>query len=121
MTEQLVGGPQRFVVVEETGAIEQASVNTDAVVDGSEIDARPWSSLAYTIAVATNDVTWTVFGANSSDYSDEVAVNGPASVAAAAASSYAVDPAPYGHYRVKIKSTVGGAHGVATVAGLAKG
>ena len=120
MAEKLVGGPQRFVVVEETGAIEQASVNADTVVAGSEIDARPWASLSYTIAVATNGVTWTVFGANSADYSDEVAVNAPANVAAAAVSSYAVAQAPYAYYRVKILSTVPGSHGVATVAGLAK-
>jgi len=65
-------------------------------------------------------VTWTVFGANTADYSDEVVVNAAANVAANAVSSYVVAQAPYAYYRVKIRSTVAGAHGTATVAGLAK-
>lgn len=99
----------------------QASTASTAVVDGSEFDARAWRSLAYTIKVATQDVTWSVFGANASDYSDEVAVLSPASVAAGAGSSYAVAQAPYAYYRVKIIDTVGGVHGTATVRGILKG
>lgn len=118
---QIVGGVHRQVAIEIVTPAAQLSANTDAVVTGSEIDARPWRSLAYTIKVATNAVTWTVFGANASDYSDEVVVNSAASVAAGSASSYAVSQAPYAYYRVKIRSTVADTPGTATIAGIAKG
>lgn len=121
MTMQMVGGMHRTVAVDAVGPIEKTSANAYAVVVGSEIDARPWASIAYTIAVATNAVTWTVFGANSAEYNDEIDVSTEASVAAAAVGSYAVAQAPYAYYRVKVRSTVGGAHGVATVSGIAKG
>ncbi len=90
------------------------------VLAGAETDARVWFSLCYTIKVITNPVTCSVWGANAADYSDEVAVLSPVSVAASAASSYAVAPAPYSYYRVKIIDTSGGSHGVATVRGIAK-
>ena len=121
MTMQMVGGQHRQVAIDAVGPIAKTSANADAVVVGSEIDARPWRSVAYTISVATNAVTWAVFGANAADYADEIDVSTAASVASGAASSYAVAQAPYAYYRVKIKSTVGGAHGVATVSGIAKG
>jgi hypothetical protein len=97
-----------------------ASTASTVVVAGSEIDARAWTSVSYTIAVATHDVTWSVFAANAADYSGEVAVLSPASVVAAATSSYAVALAPFSYYRVKIIDTVGASHGTATVYGIAK-
>jgi hypothetical protein len=114
----MAGGRQ--VPIEQVAPAAQPSVDADTVVAGSGIDARGWRSVAYTIKVATNDVDWTVFGANAADYSDEVAVQAEATVAAAAAGSYAVSPAPYAYYRVKIHSHVPGAHGSATVVGIAK-
>jgi hypothetical protein len=99
----------------------QASTNNPAVVAGSAIDARPWRSLSYTITVAANTITWWVYGANRSDYADEVIVDGPSDVAAGAADSYAVEQAPYAYYRVKVESKVDGAHGNVGLCGLAKG
>jgi hypothetical protein len=95
-------------------------LSTNSYVALAPIDVGPWESLAYTIAVITNTVTWEVYGANASDYSDEQIVQAGAPVVATATGTYAVAQAPYRYYRVKIKSTVGGAHGTATVRGIAK-
>jgi len=95
-------------------------LSTNSLVALAPIDTGPWLSLAYTIAVATNSVDWTVFGANEADYSDEQVVQAEAAVGAAATGTYAVAQAPYRYYRVKIKSTTPGAHGTATVVGIAK-
>ena len=121
MTVQLIANQHRQVAIDMVTPIAQASTSSDEVVSGSEIDARMWKSISYTIKVATNAVTWTVFGANTLDYSDEVVVQDAASVAASASGSYAAIQAPYAYYRVKIRDTVGGSHGTATVVGLAKG
>ena len=121
MTTQIVGGIHRQVAIEMVTPAAQASTNVDAVVVGSEVDARSWRSLAYTIKVITNAVTWTVFGANSADYSDEVVVQSAASVSAGSSGSYAVTQAPHAYYRVKIRSTVADTPGTATVVGIAKG
>lgn len=106
--------------IDRVAPVAQASVNADTVLAGSELDARAWRSLAYSIKVATQTVDWTVFGANSSDYSDEVVVQAEASVLAAAAGSYSTTQAPFAYYRVKIHSNVGGVHGTATLVGVLK-
>lgn len=98
-----------------------ALLSTDNYVAIAPIDARPWRSIAYTIAVITNDLKWTVYGANASDYSDEQEVQAEAVVAAAATGTYTVAQAPYAYYRAKIKANVGGSQGTATVRGIAKG
>jgi len=97
-----------------------ALLSTNSLVALAEIDVGPWLSLAYTIAVITNSVDWTVFGANASDYSDEQVVQVEAAVGAAATGAYAVAQATYRYYRVKIKSTTPDSHGTATVVGIAK-
>lgn len=94
--------------------------STNSLVALAAIDTGPWLSLAYTIAVATASVDWTVFGANEADYSDEQVVQAEAAVAAAATGTYVVAQAPYRYYRVKIKSTVVDTPGTATVVGIAK-
>jgi|GEM_PF-2220920 len=114
-----VGG--RSVDIYATGTVTQASTATYATVTGADIDARAWRSVAYTIVVTTNAVTWQVLGANSADYSDAVVVQEGASVAAGASSTYAVAQAPYAYYRIQIQDTVSGTHGTAKIAGLAKG
>lgn len=76
-------------------------------------------SLAYTISITLFSVKWKVYGANLATFADEVEVQGEASVAANASSSYAVTVAPYAYYRVKILDDAG--HGSATVVGIAKG
>ncbi len=106
-----------YVTVAPAGQLSTAAV---VVLAGCEIDARGRISICYTISVATNDVTWSIWGANAADYSDEVSVNGSLSVAAAAVGSYATSLAPYSYYRVKIIDTVGASHGTATVRGIAK-
>lgn len=121
MAIQLISNQHRQVAIDMVTPAAQASTASDAVVSGSEMDIRMWKSISYTIKVITNAVTWTVFGANASDYSDEVIVQNAASVAADASGSYAVTQASYAYYRVKIRDTVGGSHGTATVVGLAKG
>ena len=121
MTATLVAGPgyaQKWV--EYVAPVAQTSANADTVLTGSGLDARGWLTVCYTILIATNTVDWTVYGANLSTYADEVVVQAEASVVAGAASSYAVTPAPYGYYRVKIHSNAGGAHGTATLVGIAK-
>ena len=95
-------------------------VSTNSLVALAPIDTISWQSLSYTIAVITDSIDWTVYGANQADYSDEVVVQAEAAVAAAAAGSYAVAQAVYRYYRVKIKSTVAETPGTATVVGVAK-
>jgi hypothetical protein len=110
----------RTVDILDTGIVSQASTASFVTVAGADVDARPWRTVAYTISVATNAVTWQVLGANSSDYSDAVVVQSGASVAAGANSSYAPATPPYAFYRVQIQDTAGGSHGVVTIRGLAK-
>ncbi len=105
-----------------TGAVgPQTSTSGTVVVSGAEVDATQCRSLSYTAVCATNDVDWSVFGANASDYSDEVAVKAATQIAAGANDSYTVSPPPFRFYRVKVKDHVGGTHGTVTVNGVAKG
>lgn len=120
MAPILAGNSQRQVPVDIVGPINQAGTNSTAVVAGSEIDGTTWDTISYTIIVTTFGLTWSVFGANVSDYSDEVAVLAPAAVAAGNNSSYISIGLPYRFYRVKIVNTVGGQNGNANVNGIAK-
>lgn len=97
-----------------------ALLSTNSYVALAAIDTGPWLTLAYTIAVITNAVTWEVYGANASDYSDEQIVQAGASVAAGGKGTFTATQAVYRYYRVKIKSTVADTHGTATVRGIAK-
>lgn len=96
----------------------QLGTGAYAVVVGSNMDVSAYKTVAYTIKVADFSVYWKVFGANNSDFSDEVEVKSEASVAAAGVDSYAVSIAPYSYYRVKIKNNAGA--GTATVSGVSK-
>lgn len=111
----------RAALVEAVGPLTQTTTASTVAVTSSGIDARSWRSVCYTIVVATNAVKWSVWGANASDYSDEVAVQSAATVASGAASSYSVAQAPFGYYRVKVIDDSGGVHGDVTVYGIAKG
>jgi hypothetical protein len=99
--------------------VAQVSTNAYVVYAGSEVAAKDFRSVSYTIKAVTESVKWKVYGANLANYTDEVEVQAEATVLAAAASSYAVAQAPYAYYRVKI--TDGSGHSTATVTGLAKG
>ncbi len=115
-TQQVLPLPPAFT----TGAIAQTSTASTAVATGAELDATQCRTVCYTIAAATHDVDWSVFGANAADYSDEVAVLAATKVALGTNSSYTASPAPFRFYRVKLIDDVGGTHGVATVNGIAK-
>lgn len=116
---QTPGG--REVEVVTVSPTAQASTASTAVVTSSDLDARAWHALSYTVSVITNAIKWSVFGANASDFSDEVAVLSATTVAAAANSSYSAAPPPFAYYRVKIIDDSGGVHGTATVRGIVKG
>ncbi len=110
----------RAIPIDAVAPVAYTTTASTVVVTGSEIDARPWKSLSYTVVVATQAIKWSVWGANAADYSDEVAVLAAATVAAGAASSYSVVPPPFSYYRVKGIDDSGGVHGVMTVRGIAK-
>lgn len=104
-----------------TGAVgPQTSTASTVVVAGAEMDVTQFPVLSYTAKAATNDIDWSVFGANASDYSDEVAVLTATKIAAGANASYTTANAPYRYYRVKVIDDVGGTHGAITVSGCAK-
>lgn len=111
---------QRQVEILAVAPVAQTSANDPAVLAGTEMDVRAFTTLAYTVVNATQTITWWVYGANASTYADEVIVDGPSDVLAAGIDSYAVTPAPYGYYRVKIESKVDATHGTVTCRGIAK-
>ena len=121
MTMKMVGDIHKQVAIDLAECEEQTSTNEYVVVEGSALNALPFTTVSYTISVTTNNINWKVFGANKTDFSDEIEVQGEATVNAGDNSSYSVTPAPYGYYRVKIKSAVAGTAGKATIAGVAKG
>lgn len=121
MTVQVIANQHRQVAIDSIAPAGQASTNSEVLLAGSEIDARMWRSIAYTIAVVTAGVKWAVYGANASDYSDEQAVQALTNVAAGATGAYTVAQAPYAYYRVKIQSNVVDTPGTATLRGIAKG
>jgi hypothetical protein len=121
MTLSLNPQPLSLPPSASTGAVgPQVSTAATVVVAGAEADMTQWRTLSYTAVVVTNAVTWSVWGANTPDYSDEVAVLAPVSIGAGNNSNYSVSPAPYRYYRVKCIDTVGGTHGSITVNGLAR-
>jgi hypothetical protein len=99
----------------------QPSVNgTLAVVAGSQLNAGPFRTVAYTFRNSGSDtISYAVTAAILADYSDERTVDAGA-IAAAALDDYSVDPAPFVHYRVKVADAVSGSHGAMVVAGVAK-
>lgn len=120
MSMQMIATQHKQVAADVVDPVAQASVDALTVLAGSALDARLFGALSYTIAIITNAVKWTVYAGNVSDFSDEQVVNSEAIVGAAASSSYAVTPPPYSYYRVKIRASVGGAQGTATLHGIAK-
>lgn len=110
----------RIVQVDELTPDAQASANDYAALDGSESDARPWTSLSYNIKAATNTISWKVEGANSADFSDATEVQAEADVTAGSVGTYATSQAVYAYYRVMIKSKVAGNHGTVTCYGILK-
>ncbi len=99
----------------------QTSTASTAVVTGTDIEVSQMKVLSYTAIVATHDVDWSVFGANVSDFSDEVAVLAATKIVLSGVSSYSASPPPYRYYRVKVIDDVGGTHGTITINGIARG
>jgi hypothetical protein len=97
-----------------------ATATTNTLVPLAPLDARHYRSVAYTVKCLVNDIRFAVYGANSSDYSDETVVQAEADVLVGAVGTYAVSNAPFGYYRVKVKSKVNDVHGTATPVGYAK-
>jgi hypothetical protein len=114
---RVVAVESRYLVVSPNN---QASTALAAVVTGSEIDARPFRSISYTLLNANNTITYWIYGAHRLDFADEVIASGPTDILASAVGSYSVSPAPFSYYRVKIQDKVGGSHGTVAVVGLAK-
>jgi hypothetical protein len=98
----------------------QLSTNAEVVVAGSAVDASCFETVSFTFSSATNSIDYTVYGSNDSAFAAEDLVQAAVTVAAGAGDGYAVTPAPYRYYRVKIVSTVADTHGTATVRGVAK-
>ncbi len=96
------------------------AVQVDAYTARAPIDVRGYRSLSYTLLATVQTLKWTVYGANLSDYSDEVVVQAEATVAAGAVGSYAVTQAPFGYYRVKVANNAGGVVGTAQIQAYAK-
>ncbi len=121
MTIKNIGVQNKRVYGDKVEPDTQTSTNSYVAVSGSGLNASPFTTVSYTISVVTNNVNWKVFGANKSDYSDEVEVQSETTVSSGSNDSYSVTPAPYGYYRVKITSASTDTHGDVTVVGLAKG
>ena len=104
---------------ESVAPAETESTNTYVAL--GPITVGSLRSVSITIKVATDSIDWTVFGANQSDFSDEVEVQAEAAVGAGSNASYSVAQAPYLNYRAKIKSTVTDNPGDVTLVAVAKG
>ena len=99
----------------------QDSTDSYVAVTGSELDARAWRSVAYTMDVITNGVKWQVFADNASAFGSEVIVQAEALVAADAQGTFTLANAPYSYYRIKIKSAVAQTPGSVSVYALMTG
>jgi hypothetical protein len=108
------------MALSEPLSVTESLLSIDSYVALGAIDIGTAKSLVYTLAVITNDLKWTVFGANAADYSDEVEVQSEATVSAGATGTYSTTQAIYRYYRAKEKAAVGGSQGTGTIRGVAK-
>lgn len=104
---------------EGTGVPSTTSTNT--VVSGTSLDCQSASKLILAVAAATNSIKYSLFGANAADYSDEVSILGPTTVAAAAWDYQTVTSPTKRYYRVKVQDAVGGTHGTVYITLVAFG
>jgi 7-cyano-7-deazaguanine synthase in queuosine biosynthesis len=95
-------------------------LSVDAYVEVIALDVRNWFMLAITLAVATQSLKWTVYGANEADYSDETVAQAEATVVAAAVGTFTIVNPPFAYYRAKIKAAVGGVQGTGTARAIYK-
>lgn len=106
--------------ISEPLTVSESLLSTDSYVAMGVIDTGSALSLVYTFKAATNNLKWTVFGANLADFSDEEAVQAEATVNAGAIGRYSTTQAVYRYYRVKEKAAAGGSQGTGTVTAVAK-
>ena len=118
----LLVGVQAPGIVDSVAPVDQESTDAYVAVVGSELDARAFGALSYTIlnTDGVNSIDWKVQGSNDVAFTTTVDVKVEAGVAAGASDTYAVSPPPYSYYRVVIKATVGASQGDASVRGIAK-
>ncbi len=97
------------------------AATTDSYQVVCTLEARGATDVKIAGNCALNDTTWQVFGANKSDYSDEVSVSGPTNITALAASISYTTSSPYTYYRVKAQSKTAGHSGTIYVTAIALG
>lgn len=99
-----------------------ASTDSLSLVAGSTLDTLNYDSVSYTVTNShiSNSITYTVFGANSADFSDKVITNIGTAIAAGLTSAFS-GTAVFRYYAVYIISTVVLTPGTALVRGIAKG
>jgi len=108
-------------LVSEVAPAAQASTNDWTDLAGSTIDTQNFLSLAYTLVnTGAQTIQWKVLGANAADFSDVQEVQAAADVLAGGIASYSTQIAVWRYYKVQIHSKVDGAHGQATLRGIAK-
>ena len=100
----------------------QATVDATFVdVAGSTIDALYFQSVSFTVVnTGAQTIKWKVLGANASDFSDVVEVQGSATIVAGASGSYSTAAAVWRYYKVQVADNVAASHGAATLRGVAK-
>lgn len=106
----------------------QLSTDSAAVLSGSELDCRGCRNASYTCSSVTNNVTVTVYAANKSDFSDEVAFSSAiGSVVVGTNKSWvgqATGAAPancvFAFLRLKINASTPGSQGTLTCVGYAQ-
>lgn len=119
MTLQRLGhiDPNKYVDIAACAA--QNGTNAAVVVTGSELDNRAFLSSGYAISVATQTLTWYVYGARLATFADEILIYSADVTAGSTDEDGTCSYYPYS--RVKIKNKVDDSVGVATVTGMAKG
>jgi len=121
MSVQTIVVGTRLILLEKVGPLSQACPDTTAVaVTGGDIDARGWITVAITVLCVDETITWIVYGAHASDFSDEVVVQVAADILADAVGFYTASPAPFGYYRAKVVNKVAESVGSIVYNALAK-
>ena len=98
----------------------QATTNDYTDVDGSLVDARGATSVAFVITNTddANDLDWKVLA--SIDGVTFVEVQAEETLGEEVTDSYTTIPALYAWYKIQVKSTAGGSHAEATIHAIAK-
>lgn len=105
----------------EGSSTVQTSTNA-YVLSGAILDATTALTISFTIKnTGANTILWEVVCGNTSDLSDGVVIQNPATLASNAISSYSLSPVPFAYYAIYIKSNVDNNHGQATIRSIAKG